>query len=176
MRWVKFENSLRVGIWILSFLTVRVGLSLGNSFHVWGISVFRGDNNAWVINQSLGKSDGFEIIGEDLFQPVSQGSEHLLELLEFLSFQIIIIWELEVTLSDVGELLLLVLSEVLEGEFIDWVVQKENFVSLLEEFLEGWGIHELLLALTSDEVDVLLSWLGSSDILVKRGKFSGVMG
>lgn len=93
-----------------------------------------------------------------------------------MSFQIIIIWELEVTLSDVGELLLLVLSEVLEGEFIDWVVQKENFVSLLEEFLEGWGIHELLLALTSDEVDVLLSWLGSSDILVKRGKFSGVMG
>jgi hypothetical protein len=54
------------------------------------------------------------------------------------SVSLIVFRELEVTLSDVDKFLLVEFVNVLENKFINGIAQEENFVALLQEFLDGW--------------------------------------
>jgi len=58
---------------------------------------------------------------------------------------------------------------MLEGEFIDGVVQDKNFVFFLQEFLKSRVFHDGFLAFSSQEVDTVLSGLHSFDIIIETG-------
>jgi hypothetical protein len=65
-------------------------------------------------------------------EKVSVYLECLLDSFILLSVGFVVFRELEVTLTNVNELLLVEFIEVLESEFINGVVEKEDFVAFLE--------------------------------------------
>jgi hypothetical protein len=59
----------------------------------------------------------------------------------------------------------------LDHVLIDWVDEVENFISSLLKGLHEWGSSNLSSALTSDVVDIFLSFLHSSDVVLVGNLF-----
>jgi len=81
----------------------------------------------------LGDLYAIDSLGKEFSPPISEWLENLLELLVSAAGKIIVLRGFEVSLSDIDELFLLVLVEVLEGELIDRVIKEEDLKSLLQE-------------------------------------------
>lgn len=109
-----------------------VGLGLLESLHVSRLTVFTGNDDAGVIDESLGDNDIFELVLEEGLPPVNEGGEHFFEFLLSSSGGIVVVGEFELSFSDVHEFFFLVLVKVSEDIFIDGVVEEKHFVSLLE--------------------------------------------
>ena len=56
---------------------------------------------------------------------------------------------------------------MLEGKLVNRVVQYQDLITLLDQPLDDGRFHQIILRFTSDEVDVVLTCLGSSDIVVE---------
>lgn len=123
MRRVDFKDLLLVSLGVLSVL-IRVCLSLRDTFHLSGVAVLVGDDNARILVKSLGDSNFIEVRAENLLPPGGERLEDLLDSFVALSIRLVVFRELEVALADVNELLLAVLVQVLESELIDRVVEK----------------------------------------------------
>jgi uncharacterized protein YbcV (DUF1398 family) len=65
---------------------------------------------------------------------------------------------------------------VLECELINWVFKEENFITFLKETLNHRGFHQVLLILTGNEVDVILTSLRSLNVIIERSELSHVAG
>jgi hypothetical protein len=50
---------------------------------------------------------------------------------------------------------------MLENEFVNRIVEEENFVALFSETWEIWGVENGFLGFSCEEVDYLLVFLGS---------------
>lgn len=107
-------------------------MGLLESLHVSRLTVFTGNDDAGVIDESLGDNDIFELVLEEGLPPVNEGGEHFFEFLLSSSGGIVVVGEFELSFSDVHEFFFLVLVKVSEDIFIDGVVEEKHFVSLLE--------------------------------------------
>ena len=111
-----------------------------------------------------------------LSPPIGQWLVKLLDLLDLLATGVVIVGETELALRDVDELLALVFGKMLESELVDGVVQKEHLVTLFEEGLKDWRLHEGLLVVAGNEVDVILTGLGTADVFIETGNLGDVSG
>lgn len=149
---------------------ISEGLSLHDSFHVGGPSVFSGNENAWGFLQSLSNDDLFDLLSKDFLDEFAEWLEGSLLLLEGLLLFLGLV-EVKTLLGAVLELLSVELLELLDDVLIDGVDHVEDFVTLLLEGLNEGGGSDGGSGLSSDEEDVLLSFLHSGDVLLEGGLF-----
>jgi uncharacterized protein YaiE (UPF0345 family) len=64
----------------------------------------------------------------------------------------------------------------LHAEFVNGVVEQQDFVSSLDQALDVGVLQEGFLVFTSEEVNGILAVLGSLEVVVEGGKFVLVVG
>lgn len=115
-----------------SLLAVRESLGLVNLLHLSGVTILRCENEKRGIHELVRDGYLLDVTAQVGLVPVCQGLVHLLELLELLLGDLIVIKDLNIVLRDALDLSLFIFTEVLGGEFINGVVQDQNFVTLVD--------------------------------------------
>lgn len=55
---------------------------------------------------------------------------------------------------------------MLEDIFINWVISDDHFISLFKKGLEDRGFQDLFFVFSTEEVNVVLSGLGTADVVI----------
>ena len=101
--WVDLHDLLEIWYWVVLGTCEHLGLL--NLVHEWTVSVRVGDNNTWLISQSVGNDDIVDLFEKEFLDVVDKRLILFREELLFLSFQFIIIRHLEITLTHIDNVL-----------------------------------------------------------------------
>ena len=153
-------------------------MSLHDSLHVSTPSVLSGDENTGRVFQSLSELDLLNLVGKDLLDKLAKTLISSLLFFEALLLLLGLV-ELKSLLGAVLKLLSVELLELLDDVLIDWVNHVKDLIASLLELLNEGRLINLGLALSSDEEDVVLTFLHSGDVVLERdlliSGFTGVV-
>ena len=156
-----------LGHHIAGHVVVLKGLGLHDPLHIGRPAPLRGNQNTGRLSKSEAQLTFLNLLSENLLEVLAQGLV-LGPLLLLLFLLILGLVELESLLGTVPQFLSLELLQLLDDVLIDRVCHVQNLEVPLFEGLEEGGVLDGLLALSSDEVDILLSLLHLIDILLQR--------
>jgi len=145
---------------------VSQSLSLHDSLHVCGPSVFGSDQDAGGVFDTVRDDHFVDLVTEDLLDSLAETFELSLLFLELLLL-FFGVFDLHTFLGTVSELLSVELLQLLDDVLIDGVDHIDDLIPFLLESLNEGGRLDGLLGLTGDEVDFLLAVLHSGDVLLE---------
>mmetsp|Transcript_36274 Transcript_36274/g.82669 ORF Transcript_36274/g.82669 Transcript_36274/m.82669 type:complete len:537 (-) Transcript_36274:669-2279(-) len=148
----------------------RVAESLGahDALHVGGPAELAGDEHAGGVDNAVGDDDLLDLVAEGLLDQLAEALGAGLDLLLALLLLLRVV-ELETLLGHGGQLLAVVLLELLDHVLIDGVHHQEHLEVALAEGLKEGSVLEGLLGLTGDVVDHLLVLLHARDVVLEGG-------
>ena len=113
-----------------------VGESLGfvNFLHLGGVAVLRCENEQRSVHKLVRNGNFLNVLAKMGLVPVGQRLVHFLKFLGLFLGDLIVVENLNVLLRDRLNLSLFVLTQVLSGELIDWIIKDQHLVTLLDVF------------------------------------------
>jgi len=158
-----------LGHHVRSLVGILKRLSFHDSLHISGPSPLRSDQNTRRRSKSESENAFLDLISQNFFDLLTKRLESgflfFLQFLLFLSF-----FESQSFFSTISEFLSVVLLELLDYIFVDWIGHVDNFkVSLKKSFKERRFLDRLD-ALSGDVVDFLLGLSHSFSVFLQGNK------
>ena len=110
---------------------VGESLSFVDFLHLGRVAVLRCEDEQRSVHELVRDGNFLNILAKVVLVPVSQRLVHLLKLLGLFLGDLIVVENLDVFLRDRLNLTLFILTQVLSGELIDWIVKDKHLVTLL---------------------------------------------
>ena len=166
--WVDFHGLL--GDHVSGHGSVTESLSLHDSFHIGGPAVFSGNEHARRLIEALSNNNFLDLVTKDFLDLFAKGLERSFLFFVFLLL-VVGLLEFKSFLGAVLKLFAIELLKLLDDVLIDGVNHVEDFITTLAERLDERRSRDGSSGLTSDEVNILLAFFHTSNVVLEGREF-----
>lgn len=178
-----FENDLihfMVRIYLHNFLEIgsRIvtctckHLSFLNFIHERTMSVSIGDYNTGLICQSVWDNHIVNFIEEKFFGIFDEWFVFLRKEFLFFSLKFIIVWHFEISLSNIDNILLLILTKNVENVLVNWIIAENDFVAFADETDNQWWFFKYFSIFSTEIINLILDSLHFFNVIIERNEVS----
>jgi len=129
--------------------------------------VFRSDQNAWAIFNSVTQDNFFDFVSEDFFNCFAKAFKFSFLFFESL-FLIFSFFKVHSFFRAVFEFFSIEFFQLLDDILINWVNHIKNFVTFFSKSFNKWRLLNSLFRFTSNEVNIFLSFFHAGNIIFQR--------